>query len=113
MWSGYSNFQSSRVNDPEHCDSSWSRNYAALLEYYKEHGTCNAPQGRTYECTLLGMGENGGNYQYQGNLGKWLVTQRRMKRGVCGVKMKIQRQAKLQILVDEGLVVGFILFQIE
>ena len=83
-------------------DISWPRNYAALLEYYKEHGTCNVPQKTVYECDLLGLGENGGVYHYVGKLGNWLKYQRKAKKGKDNKKITPDRQAMLQTLVDEG-----------
>ena len=76
--------------------------YSALLEFYKEFDTCNVPQRSTYECDLPGMGENGGNYHYNGTLGRWLHDQRQLKKGKNHTKVTSDRLAQLQILVDEG-----------
>ena len=83
-------------------DIDWPRNYAALLEYYKEHGACNVPQRDNYECDLEGLGEDWGVYHYVGNLGNWLATQRQAKKGKGTYKLTPERQALLQKLVDEG-----------
>lgn len=83
-------------------DTDWSRHYAALLSYFKEYGTCNVPQTTFYECELLGMGENGANYHYTGNLGFWLKYQREAKRGLRTCPLTGVREARLQQLVDEG-----------
>ena len=83
-------------------DIDWHRNYAALLEYYKEHETCNVPFKTIYECDLGGLGENGGVYHYVGNLGPWLNRQRKAKKGLDNRKITPERQALLQKLVDEG-----------
>ena len=83
-------------------DISWPRHYAALLEYYKEHGTCNVPQKAVYECDLEGLDENGGAHHYVGNLGVWLKDQRQAKKSHGERKIKPERQALLQKLVDEG-----------
>ena len=83
-------------------DIDWPRNYAALLEYYKEHGTCNVPQDAVYECDLKGLGEDGGVLHYVGNLGRWLHTQRQAKKGQGNNKITPERQAWLQKLVHEG-----------
>ena len=83
-------------------DINWPRNYAALLEYYKEHGTCNIPIRAFYECDLEGLGEDGGLYHYAGNLGAWLKTQRQAKKGNGAYKLTTERQALLQKLVNEG-----------
>ena len=80
----------------------WNIHYAALLEYYEEHGTCNVTTGVVYECDLEGLGENGGVYHYVGNLGEWLKGQRRTKKGTGHMKITIERLVLLQKLVDEG-----------
>ena len=81
----------------------WNTNYAALLEYYKEHGTCNVPRKGSYECDLEGLGEDGGVYHYMGNLGVWLCNQRQARNGQGNRKITPKRQALLQKLVDEGM----------
>ena len=90
-------------------DIDWPLNYAALLEYYKEHGTYNVPCKAVYECDLKGLGENGGLYHYVGNLGIWLDNQRQAKKGKGAYKQTPEREALLQKLVDEGKQVCFIL----
>ena len=80
----------------------WDISYAALLEYYKEHGTCNINKKVVYECDLEGFGENGGIYHYVGNLGTWVKGQRQAKKGTGHIKITPERQALLQKLVDEG-----------
>jgi hypothetical protein len=80
----------------------WPINYAALVKYGEEYGSCNIPQDKSYECILPGMGENGSDYEYKGKLGKWLSTQRRAKQGKGTCVIGPEREAKLQILVDKG-----------
>ena len=80
----------------------WPRNYAALHEYYKEFGTCNVHSKRSYECTLVGMGENGQDVHFVGNLGVWLRNQRQAKKGQGPGRLTPERLALLQNLVDEG-----------
>ena len=79
------------------------RNYAALLEYYKEHRTCNIPSTANYKCDIEGLGENGCLYHYVGNLGRWLHRQRQAKKGQVAYKILPYRLALLQKLVDEGM----------
>ena len=45
------------------------------------------------------MGDDGGPYHYNGNLGAWLSSQRTFKKSNT---LAEDRLAKLQILVDEG-----------
>lgn len=84
-------------------DTVWPRHYAALLEYFKLHGTCNVPQKERFECVLPGVGENAAPVQYNGQLGRWLANQRRYKR-VESERHRLhpEREAMLQKLVDEG-----------
>jgi hypothetical protein len=77
----------------------WTRNYAALLKYGEEYGTCNVPTKFYYECILPGMGEDGSDYEYKGKLGQWLSNQKSAK-NTC--KLGPEREAQLQILVDKG-----------
>ena len=84
----------------------WPRNYAALLEYYNEHGTCNVPHKAVYECDLEGLGEEGSVYHYAGNLGIWLRSQRQAKKNIRNRKITPERQALLQKLVDEGMCIA-------
>lgn len=79
----------------------WPRHYAALLEYYKEHGTCNVNSKHGYECNLVGMGDNGQDFHYVGKLGRWLRDQRQARKG-SRPKLTPERNAQLQKLVDEG-----------
>ena len=58
----------------------WNIHYAALLEYYKEHGTCNILTKQKYECTLVGITEDGKDYHYVGSLGPWLAKVRNAKK---------------------------------
>lgn len=81
----------------------WRRHYGALIEYGKEFGHCNVPSTASYACTLSGLGEDGSDYEYDGNLGTWLSTQRSRKKGLIGKPpWKADRKALLQALVDEG-----------
>ena len=80
----------------------WRYHYAALLEYYKEHGTCNVPNRSNYECDLPDMGEDGSAYHYKGNLGIWLTNQRQAKKGKANGTLLPARDYLLQKLVDEG-----------
>ena len=82
---------------------SWPKHYAALCHYFEEHGTCNISTTKTYECDLPRMGDDGGIYHYQGNLGSWLSKQRQAKRGTSHAnKITTEQIAQLQLLVDEG-----------
>jgi hypothetical protein len=78
---------------------SWERSFAALLEYCKEHDTCNIPVKETFKCDLVGMAADGGVYHYEGRLGEWLNNQRRDKRAS---KLPADREAQLQALVVQG-----------
>lgn len=80
----------------------WNRNYMALQEYFKEHGTCNVRGKDQYQCTLVGMGDRGEDIQYKGKLGNWLMYQRAIKKRNSIIPHNASRIAKLQILVDEG-----------
>ena len=80
----------------------WQRHYAALLEYYKEHGTCNVHNSIYYECELPNMGDDGGNYRYNGRLYAWLIIQRTAMRNE-GYGLTESQTALLQALVDEGI----------
>jgi hypothetical protein len=82
----------------------WNLNYAALLAYRAEHGHCNIPQKHTYECILPGKGENGQDYHYKGNLGKWADNQRQFKKAG---KLPPDRDELLQQLCDEGSILLF------
>ena len=83
-------------------EEDWPIHYAALLEYYKEHETCNVSKKITYECDLQGIDEEGGSYQYKGCLGRWLNNQRSAKKGQGTSKLSSDHEEKLQSLVDEG-----------
>ena len=81
----------------------WVRHFAALRYYCQEHGHCNVPKRDSYECVLPGMGDNGEDYHYVGNLGRWLADQRQAKRGThVSYKLTPERQTQLQQLVDDG-----------
>ena len=88
-------------------DICWRRHYAALLQYKEQHGHCNVPSNATYECILHEMNEVSINdYEYRGNLGKWLTSQRRAKKGRKGAATLTQEEdALLQVLSDQGSVV--------
>ena len=103
-WIGKLNWELERITDlnKKQGDIDWPRNYAALLEYYKMNGTCNVPYKTVYKCDLKGLGEKGGVYRYEGNLGTWLYTQRQAKKGQGNSKITPERQILLQKLVDEG-----------
>lgn len=80
----------------------WNRHYAALVDYGHHNGHCNIPQGQDYECTLPGMGDDGGDYHYSNRLGVWLSTQRQAKKGARPA-LPPEREELLQELVDQGL----------
>lgn len=67
----------------------WDTKYQALLSYCNEHGTCNVPDSFKYDD---GRGK-------PIRLGRWLGKQRRGKK--IG-KLRKDREALLQKLVDEG-----------
>ena len=50
------------------------------------------------------MGDDGSNYHYKGNLGGWLNNQRQAKKGTGNRNLTPEREAQLQLLVDEGSV---------
>ena len=81
----------------------WDIHYAALLEYIKQHDHGNVPQNRCFECVLPRMNEDGSDYIYAGKLGKWVKTQRRIKKGTRGKqRLRPEREALLQALVDQS-----------
>ena len=80
----------------------WHTNYAALLEYYNEHGTFNVPAKAVYECDLEGLGKGGGVYHYLGNLGAWLDTQRQAIKGKGDQKITPEQEALLQKHINDG-----------
>lgn len=52
---------------------------------------------------LEGMGEEGTDVYYEGNLGLWLKNQRCMRRGTRGkLRLSPERESQLQGLVDQG-----------
>jgi hypothetical protein len=81
---------------------SWQRHFAALVEYGKEHGHCNIPVRATYDCDLPVLDEEGKRLRYHGNLGKWLHDQRQCQKGNKNDKLRPEREALLQALVDQG-----------
>lgn len=83
----------------------WRIHYAALLEYCKEHGTCNVPYHNRHMCLLSNFNADGTDLMYNGNLGHWLSDQRRRKRGTCsgGLKLSPEQNDLMQQLVDNGL----------
>ena len=78
----------------------WQFHYAALLKYYEEYGTCNVQARVFYECDLPGMGHNGITYHYKGNLGNWLMIQRRYSKDEG--RLSSHQRSQLQLLVDQG-----------
>ena len=82
--------------------TAWPINYAALLQYRQQYGHCHVSQSFNYECILPGLGENGEDLKYTGNLGRWLMTQRQSKKGQRNL-MSPEREALLQKLQDEGV----------
>jgi len=82
----------------------WHLHHAALLKYGKQHGHCNVPCNHSYTCVLEGLGENGSDYAYSGNLGGWVRRQRSLKNGTqyANSKLEADREALLQKLVDQG-----------
>ena len=80
----------------------WNRNYAALVSYGDEYGHCNIPFTDSYECIIQENTANGGTsgYHYIGYLGKWLQNQRQAKMGVSSIKLRPDRQALLEQLVQ-------------
>ena len=55
---------------------------------------------------LEGLGENGSDYAYSGNLGGWVRRQKALQNGtqdrVANKKLSADREALLQKLVDQG-----------
>ena len=75
-----------------------------MLQYKTEHGHCNVPQTDSYKCILRGLGEDGSDLEYSGNLGSWLSKQRSMKKGTAGYgRLRADREVLLQQLVDQGM----------
>jgi hypothetical protein len=75
--------------------------FNALVKYGEEYGTCNIPTNQGYVCTLEGLGELGGDYEYDKKLGMWLSHQRQLKKGNRGT-LHHERESLLQSLVDQG-----------
>ena len=68
----------------------WNANYEALIRYGQQFGHCNVPQATTFP---LASGE-------PCKLGNWINKQRKDKKNEC---LLPDRERKLQILVDSGL----------
>ena len=79
-------------------DEMWLRHYEALCQYYQQYGNCSVPYSFIYSCQLPNM-DDGGETNYNGNLGTWLQTQRQFKKYNT---MPAEREAKFQLLIDEG-----------
>ena len=100
----------SSIEENEKSETSWQRHYAALLAFYRKHGTCNVPHisGKKFKFTLMGLGENGKVYYYCKQLGKWLHKQRKAKsdadrnRNKGSYRLTTTHESLLQTLVDEG-----------
>lgn len=92
---------------PVGSDLSWLAHYAALLHYACNNGHCNVPYTALYECDLPWLDEDGDSLaSYHDQLGVWLFNQRLSRRsGVRGNSPPLlpEREALLQQLVDEGL----------
>ncbi len=75
-----------------------------MLEYGKQHQTCNVPSTvLDFSCDLEGMREDGGVFHYRGNLGEWVSKQRSLYKGTkTGERLASYRESKLQELVDQG-----------
>jgi len=56
----------------------------------------------TFHCVLPGRNEDGTDLHYVGNLGRWLDRQRQTHKGHRPEKLRPDRAAMLQKLVDEG-----------
>ena len=84
--------------------TAWVQNVAALKKYGEKHGDCNVPAKAAFECVLEGMGEDGGDVPYSGNLGTWLKTQRCKKKGTNKPALTPEQEAVLQELVDQGTI---------
>ena len=76
-------------NRKETNDDIWNRNYKALLQYSRTHGHCNVPSGYVINEGEMAI-----------PLGTWLKDQHKTKRAG---KLGVERLAKFQKLVDEGL----------
>lgn len=75
-------------------DSKWDAMFEAVLLYGREHdGNCNIPV--KYVTKL----QNGLDVK----LGAWLSCQRQLKRGTADLKLRPDREARLQGLVNEGM----------
>jgi hypothetical protein len=86
----------------------WDLHYAALVKYGKQYGTCNVPSPAVYTCTIEGMTDDGGVYNYEGNLGKWVEYQRSLyKARSKGDIVTESHLALLQELVDQGMQTRF------
>jgi len=106
-------------------DNQWPIHYAALLQFNSEFGHCNVPKDLYYRCQINQQQQqqdvNLQNfdmvnasicrreypdeyYCYEGRLGQWLQRQRQAKKGTSrSYKLTPDREAKLQSLVDSGL----------
>jgi hypothetical protein len=83
---------------------SWDHHYMALVEYGKEYGHCNIPARSVYDCNIPVEEGSETLFRYHGNLGKWLHDQRQVQKGNKGPPgIKPEREAKLQRLVDQGV----------
>jgi hypothetical protein len=56
----------------------------------------------SFTCELPGMADDGGVYHYSGRLGVWLSAQRNFRK-FHPEKLKPEREAMLQQLVNEGI----------
>lgn len=83
------------LNTPRHCAGKvdmerWNANYEALIRYGQQYGHCNVPQATVYSLA------NGAPCK----LGNWINKQRKDKKNES---LLPDREKKLQILVDSGL----------
>jgi hypothetical protein len=88
---------------PDDADAQWNANYDALVEYGNEHGHCNVtPSIKGKHSPLAGfIGRTADLFSCSNmkGLGSWLGQQRVLHRKNL---LSVDREAKLQALVDEG-----------
>lgn len=73
---------------------------SALMDYLNVHGHCNVPPGTVYECVISGVGEDGADFIYKGDLGNWLHQEKLRLRTRKSSKIIEERKFFEQLAAD-------------
>jgi hypothetical protein len=87
-------------------DIAWYVHYAACIEYFKDHTFEELSNSPIYKCLLIGFGDNGSHFIYEGNIGGFIKYHRDLRMKLPTVLCHENKYHQRILLLEELVKLG-------